>query len=40
MATRSSFEAIAGSAKDQLVACSVWEVLKATIFLVRSSSGR
>src|SRR5215208_1272509 len=39
-ATQPSFEAIAGSAKDKPVVCSVSEVLKATISLVRSSSGR
>ena len=35
-ATLLSFEAIAGSAKDQLVACFVSEALKATISLVMS----
>ena len=39
-ATRPSFQAIAGSAKDQLGACFVSEALKATISLARSSSGR
>jgi hypothetical protein len=40
MATWPSLEAIAGSAKEQHVAWSVSEALKATISLVRPSSGR